>query len=118
VRASALATIVLLPELTLGLNADATRTVFSEPERETMSQTARATLTYVLGSTLFVDVSAGFRRLEDSAQPAEEVLEARLLGRWLFRKVEMAPTLEYLERQRGGTQTQEYRVLLKTIRRF
>ncbi|MBI2529110.1 MAG: hypothetical protein HYV93_24380 [Candidatus Rokubacteria bacterium] len=118
VRASGLANIVILPELTLGLSADGTRAVFSDPERETTSQTARATLTYAVGSTLFVDLSGGLRRLEDSAQPTEELIEARLLARWLFRRVEVAPTFEFLDRQRGGTQTREYRALLKTIRRF
>ncbi len=67
---------------------------------------------------VFVDASAGYRRLEDTAQPTDQLIEARLQVRWLYRKLEVSPTLEFFERQRGDTTTTEYRAILRTTRRF
>lgn len=118
VRAGARADISLLEELTLNLNADQTTTEFPAQHRETRSQAAGIGLTYVLGPGLFLSASGGIRRLTDTAQPTDQSAEARLSLRWRFRKIEISPAFEYFERQRGGTDMSEYRVLLKTIRRF
>ena len=111
----------ILPQLTARLSADYVITEFSDPHRETRSQAARAGLIYsfsTFGSTVFVDASTGYRRLEDTAQPSDQLIEARLAVRWLYRKLEFSPSFEFFERQRGDTTTTEYRAIVRTIRRF
>jgi len=120
-RTSGFADFAILPQATLRLSADQVITEFSDPHRETRSQAARAGLFYsfyILGSSAFVDASAGYRRLEDTAQPTDELIEARLQVRWLYRKLEVSPALEFFERQRGDTTTTEYRAMVRTVRRF
>jgi hypothetical protein len=67
---------------------------------------------------LFIDASAGIQRFEDTGQPTEELMDARLLARWTFRKLEINPTLEILRRERGSTLLTQQRALLRVIRRF
>jgi hypothetical protein len=117
-RGSGFADFAILPELTFRLNADYTFTEFSHPSRETRNLSARAGLTYTLGATLFADASAGYRRFEDTAQATDQLFEARLQVRWLFRKLEIVPSLEFFDRERGDTTSTEYRAMLRTIRRF
>ncbi len=117
-RASGFLDWAILPELTFRLNADYIVTEFSDPRRETKSQAARAALFYTFGSSLLVEASAGFRRLEDTAQPTDQLIEARLQARWFYRKIEVSPTFEFFDRQRGNTTTTEYRAIVRTIRRF
>ncbi len=117
-RGSALTDVSLLEGLTLRLSADQVVTEFPDQHRETTSRAGRVAVSYLLGPRLFIDLSGGIRTLEDSQQPTDEIQEARLLVRWFFRKLEVSPTLEYIDRQRGNTESTEYRALLKTIRRF
>lgn len=117
-RGSGVVDFAILPELMFRLNADWVITEFSNPHRETQSQSVRAGLTYTLGGSLFVDASAAYRRLQDTAQPTDQLLEARLQVRWFYRKLEISPTLEFFDRQRGDTTAIEYRAMLRTIRRF
>lgn len=105
----------------MNLSLEQTITDFPDQHRETRTQAAHLGLTYttyLFGSELFVTATGGVRRLRDTVQPDDETAEARLTARWRYRKLEFAPTLEYVERRRGGTETTEYRALLKTIRRF
>jgi hypothetical protein len=117
-RGSGFVDFVILPELTFRLNADYIITEFSHPNRETKDVSARAGLIYTLGANLFVDASAGYRRLEDTAQPTDQLIESRLQVRWIFRKLEVTPSLEFFDRQRGDTTATEFRAMLRTIRRF
>ena len=117
-RTSAFADFTILSSLILRLSADQVVTEFREQDRETRSQSARATLSYAPAPGVFIDASAGARRLEDTSQPTEQHKEARLAVRWILRKLEFAPSLEYFDRQRGDATTTEYRAMLRTIRRF
>ncbi len=116
-RGGALADYAILSGLTFRLSADETLTDYPGENRQTRSLATRAGLTYILGG-LSADLSVGVRRLEDTLQPEEQIREARLLVRWLYRKIEISPALEYIERERGDTDLREYRVGVKTIRRF
>lgn len=120
-RGSSFADFTILPQLTARLSADYIFTEYPDQHRETRSQAARAGLIYsfaTLGTSVFVDASAGYRRLEDTAQPTDELIDARLRVRWLYRKIEVSPTFEFFDRARGNTSTTEYRATLRTIRRF
>jgi hypothetical protein len=117
-RGTALASVGLLQGLTLTMTADALMREYRDQRRETVTQTARAGLTYVANPTLFVDATAGIQRFEDTGQPTEELMDARLLVRWMFRKLEFNPTLEILRRERGDTLLTQQRALLRVIRRF
>lgn len=108
----------ILPELTLGFNADEARFDFEDPRRETQTVTGRTTLTYAFSARLFGEASGGIRWLKDSLLPTEQTTEASLRVRWLFRRVEVLPTLEFFDRERGETETKEYRATLRLIRRF
>jgi hypothetical protein len=117
-RGTALASVGLLPGLTFTLTADALVREYRDQRRETFTQTGRAGLTYVVNPALFIDASAGIQRFEDTGQPTEELMDARLLARWTFRKLEINPTLEILRRERGSTLLTQQRALLRVIRRF
>ncbi len=112
------ADLTIVTGLVLGANVERTVTEFPDQNRETESRAGRLSLTYAYGSSLFVTASGGVRRLTDTSQPTDQTTEARLSIRWLYRKIEVAPTFEFFERERGDTDTKEYRALLKTIRRF
>jgi hypothetical protein len=121
VHATGRADFRVLPDLVLNLGLEQTITHFPDQHRETRTQAAHLGLTYItyiFGSELFVTATGGVRRLSDTVQPDDETAEARLTARWRYRQLEFAPTLEYVERQRGGTETTEYRALFKAIRRF
>ena len=117
-RASTFANVTLLSSLILRLSGDRTQTQFREQDRETVSESARASLTYTPTPYLFIEASATARRFEDSLQPTEQQTEAHLLVRWRIRKLEITPSFDYLDRTRGDTGTTEYRAMLRTIRRF
>lgn len=119
VRANQFLSIPILPELTLNLSGDQALTDFTNPEgRETRTLAARATLTYFLNAGLFADAFAAMRDLSDTLLPDERTTEAGLRVRWHLRKLEVNPTLEFIDWQRGDTETKEYRATLHVIRRF
>lgn len=117
-RASALAQVTILPDLVLRVNADRTVTDFPDQDRRTQSISGRAGLSYTFGARLYADVSGGIVNVDDTLQGAQRTADARLAVRWLFRKIEVAPTVEYFERSYGDTVSKEYRAILRTIRRF
>lgn len=106
------------PELTLNLNADQSLFDFSVPNRQSRTFNNRATLTYTPGPNLFVDAYAGIRWLLDSDVPTERVTEAGVRARWFFRKIEIIPSLQFFDRNRGDTDSKEYRAMLRIVRRF
>ena len=77
-RGSAFLHCAIQPALTLRLNADYVFTQLYNPSRQTRAVAALAGLTYAMGSNLFVDASGGYRRLEDTAEPTDQLIEARL----------------------------------------
>src|SRR5262249_53865303 len=105
-------------DLILGLVADQTLDEYRSQDRTSRRYTGRATLTYLVGSSLQVEGSVGAQYLEDSLFPNEEVREAGLRVRWRIRKLEINPTLFYYDRRRGDVDTSELRAILQVIRRF
>lgn len=117
-RSNQFVVLSILPELTLNLNADQAFFDFSNPKRETQTFSVRAFLTYFLGASLFVEAFGARRWLRDTLLPREQATEAGLRARWFYRRIEVSPSFEFFERQRGNTDTNEYRAMLRVIRRF
>jgi len=76
------------------------------------------TLSYALGGTLFADAFAGERALMQTAQPNERITEAGLRVRWMYRNVEILPSIMFTDRQRGDTDSKDFHITLRMIRRF
>lgn len=108
----------ILPELILNLNAQQAFFSYSRPRRETQTFTERITLTYALGGNLFADASAGASLLRQSFVPSERTIDAGLRVRWLYRSIEVLPSLEFSDRQRGDADTKQFRLTLRLTRRF
>ncbi|MFQ5666213.1 MAG: hypothetical protein ACE5I7_07245 [Candidatus Binatia bacterium] len=117
-RAVQLASISIFPGLTLSLSADQTRVHFKDPTRRSQTFTGRAALSYTHARVLSADASGGVRLLQDTVFPTERTGDAALRVRWRFRNLEVGPTLEFFDRQRGRTNIREFRTLLHVIRRF
>ncbi len=108
----------ILRDLRLGLSADEALIEYRDQNRQSRSVAARATLTYTFGANLFAEAIGGIRWLRDTLLLPEQTIEARLRVRWRFRKLEVNPSLGFFDRQRGDTETNEYRATLQVIRRF
>jgi hypothetical protein len=102
----------------LTLTGDQSFFFFSRPERETRTFGGRATLSYTLDSALFADAFAGIRALRDTTVPSERIIETGLRLRWMYRKVEILPSIEFTDRQRGDTDSKNFHITLRMIRRF
>ncbi len=108
----------ILSDLTLTLSADEAWFQYSQPRRQSRSLSGRATLNYALDASLFAEAFAGMRLLKDTLVPTERTLEAGLRVRWTFRRIEVDPTLQFIDRRRGETDTKDFRAILRMIRRF
>ncbi len=108
----------ILPNLTLTLSADEAWFQYSQPRRQTRTLSGRATLNYALDASLFAEAFGGMRLLKDTLVPTERTLEAGLRVRWTFRRIEVDPTLQFIDRRLGETNTKDYRAILRLIRRF
>jgi len=121
-RASASVDLDLPVGMALGLTTDHIRTMFRNDDRETQSTSARLGVSYGAAyrlATLVLDASASFHRLEDTRQTApEQLVELHLGLRGIFRQLEVVPTFDVSQRERGESQSRQYRFLLRTIRRF
>lgn len=117
-RSGQFLTYSVLPNLTATLTGDQSLFFYSRPTRETQTLGGRATLSYALDSTLFADAFAGIRALRDTTVPNERIIETGLLVRWMYRKVEILPSIEFTDRQYGGTDSRNFNITLRMIRRF
>ncbi len=109
----------IMPDLLLTLTGSESFSFFSRPQqRETRSFDGRVTLSYALGGTLFADAFAGERALMQTAQPNERITEAGIRVRWMYRKVEILPSIMFTDRQRGDTDSKNFHITLRMIRRF
>ena len=117
-RSTQFVTFYPVSNLTLGFNAEETFFNYSDPKRETQSYSGRTTLTYLWNSSLFLDAFGGYRRLNDSQVPMEQITEAGLRARYYYRNIEISPTFQFTNQQRGDTNSREFRVMLQMIRRF
>jgi len=109
---------LLFPGMTLSANGEQGRFDYDRPKRQTRLFSGLGRATYVLNASLYVDASGAVRVLKDSLVPTEQTIEATLRLRWTVRKLEVDPTLQFIDQQRGNTSTTELRFLLSTIRRF
>ncbi len=117
-QASQFAAVTLLRNLTLSVTGDESLITFKNLSRESRTLAGRAALTYVFDSTLFGEVSGGFRTLTDTLLPEERTVEASARIQWFYRKLEVTPSLDYIQRERGTTGSQEIRAMVRTLRRF
>lgn len=108
----------ILPELVLVLTGEQSWTDYSLPSRRTQSYGGRATLTYALDGNLLAELYGAIRKLKDDVVPDERIVEGGFRLRWMIRKIELSPSLEYYDRVRGDVETQDLRVMLRIVRRF
>lgn len=106
------------PDLRLSVTADESVVSFSRPTRETRTIATRAALSYSLSAALFADAFAEIRALSDSSAPSERIIDTGLQVRWFYGKVEVLPSFQFADRQRGNTTTTDLRLILRIIRRF
>ncbi len=94
-------------------------TKFSAPEdRQTEILEARAVLRHTASASLYTEFLARWWSIDDTLVPDEEVQEASVQLRWRLGKLEVDPHLRYINRKRDGTTLQDYRALVRVIRRF
>ena len=108
----------ILADLTATLTGDQSFSFYSRPTRETQTFGGRVTLSYALNGALFADAFAGIRALKDTTVPSERIIETGLRVRWMYRKVEILPSIEFTDRQRGETDSKNFHIVLRMIRRF
>ena len=117
-RASQLLRVSLLDELTLTLSGFQTRFDYLDQDRHSLSLGGRLTLTYGLNGYLFGEMTAGVQELRDTVLPRERLMDAGLRVRWVLRKLEISPSVQFLDRERGDTHSRDIRATLQMIRRF
>ncbi len=108
----------ILPDLTLTLSGDEAWFDYSRPRRQTQTFNGLVTMNYALGANLSAAATAGIRYFQDTLQPTERSFEASLQGRWIFRKIEIDPTVGVFDIRRGNTTTKDFQAMLHIIRRF
>ncbi len=118
VRSNQFLGFTILPELTLTVTASEAWFDYSLPRRRTQTLDGRATLSYVFGASLIADAFAELRYFKDTLAPTERTIESGVRVRWMFRKIEVDPTLELFDIHRGDTTTRDFRAMLHIIRRF
>jgi len=121
VGANASLDLALRTGLAMQANSAYVITTYPRDDRETRSTSARLGLTYGTGyrSAAFgLDASAALYRSEDTRQGADQVVEHHLGLRGAFRKLEVTPTFDVIQRDRDKLQSREYRFFMRTIRRF
>lgn len=110
--------ITIRPDLTLMFNADEAFTTFILPRRRTLSAMGTATLSYSPTPTIVADLFTVLRMLNDNTSEGERSRQAGLRLRWYYRKLEIMPTIEFLDQSYGNRRTMNFHGLLSIIRRF
>lgn len=118
VRAAQQLSVRLSRRLDLNVNGEQSRTEFEDPTRTSDTFAGRARLSYTVNANVVTELSSGLRVLEDTLYPREQVGEVALRSRLQWRRLEVLPALEWFDRERGDTTTQEIRVTLSVIRRL
>ena len=94
-------------------------TDFSAPEnRQTGFVEARATMRYIIGAGLNTELFADWRFIRDTIVPDEEIRETGAQLSWRLGKLDINPSLHYINRTRDGSDLQDYRALVSAIRHF
>lgn len=110
--------ITIRPGLTLMFNADEAFNVFTLPRRRTLNTLGATTLSYSPMPTLVADLFAELRMMNDNGSDNERSRQAGVRLRWYYRKLEVMPTFELLDRRYGDRRTMNFHGLLSIIRRF
>jgi hypothetical protein len=118
VRSAQFMGFTILPQLTLTLTGAESWFDYSRPQRHTQTFNGLLTMNYALGANISATAIAGIRYFQDTLAPTERTFEAGLQGRWMFRKLEIDPTLEFFDTRRGNTTTKDFQAMLHIIRRF
>lgn len=110
--------VAIRSDLTLMFNADEAFTTFTLPRRRTLNAMGTATLSYSPTPNIVGDLFAVFSMLNDNTSENERTRQAGLRLRWYYRKLEIMPTIELLDRSYGDRRTMNFHGLLSIIRRF
>lgn len=110
--------VTIRPDLTLMFNADEAFTTFILPRRKTLSAMGAATLSYSPTPYIVADLFTELRMMNDNTSENERSRQAGLRLRWYYRKLEILPTIELLDRSYGDRRTMNFHGLLSIIRRF
>jgi hypothetical protein len=111
-------TISVWPNLTANLSAHQSRLDFDEEDRRTTTFIERASVTYVAGGSVTVELQGSLRQVADTVVPTERVAETRLSLRGLLRSFELSPVLAWRNRRRGDTNTRDLEATVRMVRRF
>lgn len=106
------------PDLMLTFNADEALNTFSLPRRRTVSVLGAATMSYSPSANVVAEVFTVLRMLNDDSSDNERSRQAGLRLRWYYRKMEILPGVELLDRRFGDRRTMNFHGLLSIIRRF
>lgn len=118
VRSAQFMGFTILPQLTLTLTGAESWFDYSKPRQQTQTYNGLLTISYTLGANLSAIATAGIRYFQNTLVPTERTIEASLQARWMFRKLEIDPTLEFFDTRRGNTTTKDFQAMLHIIRRF
>ncbi|MDH3769033.1 MAG: hypothetical protein OES99_11345, partial [Gammaproteobacteria bacterium] len=92
---------------------------FSMPtNRKTDLLSLRSILSYSRGPNLYIDVLGNIRSIEDSIVPEEYIRELGVQVRWHYGRLEVYPSLKYIDIERGNVDSSEYRAFVRLRRRF
>ncbi len=118
VRSAQFIGFTILPDLTLTLSGDEAWFDYSKPRRQTQTFNGLFTMSYALGANLSATATAGIRYFQDTLSPTERSIEGHLQVQWIFRKIEVYPSLGVFDIRRGNTTTKDFQAMLHIIRRF
>lgn len=104
--------------LTLGLDAEESDTVYTLPIRESKTRFVRFTADRYASNGWQLNAFAGWRTLEDSDFPSETIHEAGLKARRTYGKLDVVSTLTTSDRKRGSVESTDDRFEVRLIRRF
>jgi len=105
-------------DLLLSLSSEQSFTDFRFPQRESVSRLVRLSLDRFTPGGWYASVFFSQRTLDDSLLPDESLREAGLRARRSYGKLDIVPSLSWIDRERGGVATSDKRIEITAIRRF
>lgn len=119
VRGNEFLQFLMSSSLQMNLTTRQSVTEFSAPEdRRTEFVEARATLRYIVGAGINTELLASWRFIRDTIVPDEEIREAGAQLSWRLGKLDINPSLHYINRTRDASDLHDYRAVVRAIRRF
>lgn len=108
----------LLSDLSLNVNLDEAYVKYTDLVRTTRSMFGHVTLQWAPYDSLYAEATGSYRWIQDSGMPTERTTEARLRVQWRLRRLEVTPMLQFIRRELGRVNSQEFRATLGMLRRF